>query len=144
MTDGSERQKVWVELLDEALRTAGCDTGTLHVLDPQNGMLELRAHIGIPPEIAGIVAVIPVGKGMAGLAAERRQPVQTCNLQADSNRDIRPRAKSVPVQASVALPMIVNGELRGVLGVARNLSHEWTEAETASLMLLASDVGRRL
>jgi signal transduction protein with GAF and PtsI domain len=133
----------WSRLLDDALRAAGCNAGTLHVLDPDTGMLALRAHLGIPPEIAGIVAVVPLGKGMAGLAAERRQPVQTCNLQSDPSSDIRPKAKSVPVQASIALPMIVDGELRGVLGVAKHDAHEWTDAESQSLLELASNVARR-
>jgi L-methionine (R)-S-oxide reductase len=133
----------WSRLLDDALREAGCDTGTLHVLDPDTGMLALRAHTGIPPEIAGIVSVVPIGKGMAGLAAERREPVQTCNLQTDPSGDIRPRAKAVPVQASIALPMMVDGELRGVLGVAKREGHEWSAAKCGSLMQLASDIARR-
>ena len=89
------------------------------MLDDSDGQLKLAAHVGLPDHVAAIVAVVPVGKGMAGLAAQRLEPVQTCNLQTDTTGDIRPGAKAVPVQASIAVPMIVDGRLRGVLGFAK-------------------------
>lgn len=132
------------QILQQALATHGCTTGTLHVLDAVDGHLKLAAQTGLPAQVAAIVAVVPVGKGMAGLAAERREPVQTCNLQSDTTGDIRPGAKAVPVQASVAVPMIVDGELRGVLGFARSDYHEWTAEELTALAATATASARRL
>ncbi len=132
------------EILSAALAAHACSTGTLHVLDPGDGQLKLAAHIGLPPHVADIVAVVPVGKGMAGLAAERREPVQTCNLQTDTTGDIRPGAKAVPVQASVAVPMIVDGRLHGVLGFAKSGYHEWSPTELAALAATAADVAQHL
>lgn len=106
--------------------------------------MTLRSHMGLPPQVADIVAKVPIGKGMAGLAAERREPVQTCNLQQDKTGDIRPGAKAVPVQASIAVPMLVDGELRGVLGVAKGEEHQWTEEEIKALLVTASDIARQL
>jgi L-methionine (R)-S-oxide reductase len=131
-------------LLDTALAAHDCQTGTLHLLDPATGLLTLAAHIGLPAHVAAIVATVPVGKGMAGLAAERGEPVQTCNLQTDATGDVRPGAKAVPVQASVAVPMWLDGRLRGVLGFARADFHEWSEAELTAMRATASDVARRL
>ena len=132
------------QLLLQALAAHGCTTGTLHIVDPADGHLKLAAHIGLPPQVAAIVAVVPVGKGMAGLAAQRREPVQTCNLQTDTTGDIRPGAKAVPVQASIAVPMIVDGQLRGVLGFARADYHEWSADELAALADTAADTARHL
>lgn len=131
-------------LLEASLSRHDCQTGTLHLLDAATGTLTLAAQTGLPPHVAEIVATVPVGKGMAGLAAERREPVQTCNLQTDTTGDIRPGAKAVPVQASVAVPMIVEGQLRGVLGFAKAAYHEWTEEELAALAATAAEAGATL
>jgi len=131
-------------LLHDALAAHGCSTGTLHLIDQTDGQLKLAAHVGLPPHVATIVAVVPVGKGMAGLAAERREPVQTCNLQTDTTGDIRPGAKAVPVQASIAVPMIVDGQLRGVLGFAKPEYHEWSANELTALAATATATARQL
>lgn len=132
------------QLLQDALAAHGCTTGTLHQLDPADGQLKLVAQTGLPPHVADIVAVVPVGKGMAGLAAQRLEPVQTCNLQTDTTGDIRPGAKAVPVQASIAVPMIVDGSLRGVLGFARADYHEWSADELAALAATAAATAQKL
>jgi L-methionine (R)-S-oxide reductase len=131
-------------LLRSALAAHDCQTGTLHTLDHATGLLMLAAHVGLPPQVAAIVATVPLGKGMAGLAAERREPVQTCNLQTDTTGDIRPGAKAVPVQASVAVPMVLDGRVCGVLGFAKTEYHEWSEAELAALRAAATEVAREL
>ena len=130
--------------LHAALRHHDCQTGTLHLLDPADGQLKLAAQIGLPPHVVQIVTIVPVGKGMAGLAAERLEPVQTCNLQTDATGDIRPGAKAVPVQASIAVPMLIDGALHGVLGLAKADYHEWTEEERAALALTATTAARQL
>jgi len=85
---------------------------------------------------------IPIGKGMAGLAAERREPVQMCNLQTDTSGDAKPGAKLTQMKGSIAVPMIVNDELVGVLGVAKPEEYEFTENEIAELTSIAADIGK--
>jgi signal transduction protein with GAF and PtsI domain len=50
----------------------------------------------------------------------------------------------VPVQASIAVPMLMNGALHGVLGLAKAEYHEWTEEERGALALTASAVAHQL
>ncbi len=133
-----------LSLLTAALQAQDCQTGTLHLLEPGTTVMKLAAQVGLPPHVAQIVAEVPVGKGMAGLAAERRKPVQTCNLQTDTTGDIRPGARDVPVQASIAVPILLDGELRGVVGFARGTCHDWTEAEIATLEAAAAELGRKI
>ena len=50
------------------------------------GLLHLEAHAGgIPAHLLPVIQRIPVGKGIAGLAVERQEPVDMCNLQTDSS-----------------------------------------------------------
>ena len=66
----------WNELLVEILAAFDCTTGTIHTLDKTTNLLNLKASQGIPEFLLPKVAVIPVGKGMAGIAAERREAVR--------------------------------------------------------------------
>lgn len=128
-------------VLDESIRAFGCQAGTVHWLDAQSGMLKLTAHRNIPPPIVQIVSTVPVGKGIAGLAAQNREPVSLCNLQTDTSGQARPAAKTTGMEGSVAVPMLVAGELRGVLGVAKAEAHDWTDAEKSLLLAIAAKLG---
>lgn len=125
----------WDALLDELLRHFDCVVATLHVLGG-DGLLQLTADRGLPPPVRAKVASVPIGKGMAGIAAERREPVQVCNLQTDDSGVVRPGAKLTQMQGSIALPMLLDDELRGVLGVAKPAAYEFSAAETALLMTI--------
>jgi signal transduction protein with GAF and PtsI domain len=128
-------------VLDESIRAFGCQAGTVHWLDAQDGMLKLAAHRNLPPPIAQIVATVPVGKGIAGLAAQNREPVSLCNLQTDTSGQARPAAKTTGMEGSIAVPMLVAGELRGVIGVAMAGAHDWTDAEKSLLLAIAAKLG---
>ena len=113
----------------------------MHWLDLQSGLLTLAAHLNIPPQITEIIGTVPVGKGIAGLAAQKREPISICNLQTDESGQARPAAKSTGMEGSLAVPMLVEGELRGVLGVAKAQEHDWTAEEKSLLLAYASAMG---
>jgi GAF domain-containing protein len=132
------------DVLGLVLRHFACAVGTIHRLDPASGLLKLCVQRGIPATILDRVGVIPIGKGMAGIAAERRQPVQVCNLQTDASGVAKPGAKETHMEGSIAVPMLVGEELRGVLGVAKPVAYDFTEAETALLSQIATRIGQHL
>jgi hypothetical protein len=106
--------------------------GTIHLRD--SGDLALKAAVNIPPKVAEIVRTIPKGKGMAGLAWERNEPVHTCNLKDDTSGDVRPGAKAVDANAAVAIPIhATDGGIRGVVGIAYMGERDITENELAGL-----------
>jgi signal transduction protein with GAF and PtsI domain len=128
-------------VLAAAMTHFGCQAGTVHAM--REGVLRLVAHEGIPPQIAQIVETVPVGKGIAGLAAERRAPVSLCNLQTDTSGQARPAAKTTGMEGSLAVPMLANGELRGVFGIAKATAYDWPEAETALVLEIAARLGEK-
>jgi signal transduction protein with GAF and PtsI domain len=134
-----------LQVLDLVLAHFNCVTGTIHGLDLKSGLLVLLAQRGIPEIIMDKVSRIPVGKGMAGIAAERKQPVQVCNLQTDASGVAKPGAKETRMEGSVAVPMLVDATiLRGVLGVAKPVAYEFSAAELESLSAIASLIGKHL
>ena len=129
------------EVLAATVAHFGCQAGTVHVL--RDGMLRLTASEGIPPQVVAIVETVPVGKGIAGLAAERREAVMMCNLQTDASGQARPGAKATGMEGSLAVPMLIGGELRGVLGIAKATAYDWSAEETALLLSVAAQLGAR-
>lgn len=118
----------------------GCQAGTVHLL--RDGVLKLAAHHNIPPPVVQIIETVSIGKGIAGLAAERREPITICNLQTDDSGQVRPGAKATGMEGSVAVPMLVDGELRGVLGIAKAEAYDWSAAETALVLTIAARLAR--
>jgi len=93
--------------------------------------------------VIAIVAHVPHGKGMAGVAQVKKHPVQTCNLQTDETGNIKPGAKAVDAQAAVALPVLDDkGALRAVVGIAWSTEREIGSTEEQALMKLAAALPR--
>lgn len=145
LVQGGNEPANLLQVLDLVLTHFGCSTGTIHGLDPKSGLLVLLAHRGIPEVIMDKVSRIPIGKGMAGLAAQRKEAVQVCNLQTDTSGQAKPGAKETKMEGSIATPMLVDKTiLRGVLGVAKPVAYEFTAAEQALLLQLGELIGRSL
>lgn len=129
----------WDAVLAELLRHFDCVVGTVHVLG-SDGALHLAADRGLPPPVRDKVAVVPIGKGMAGIAAERKEPVQVCNLQSDDSGVVRPGARLTQMEGSIAAPMLDGDRLAGVVGVAKPVPYEFTAEQSALLMSIGAQL----
>ncbi len=132
--------------LESALKTIldhfGCQAGTYHTASGQ--LLTLAASHQIPQPVIALIEKVPVGKGIAGLAAERRTPITICNLQTDDSGQARPAAKNTGMEGSLAVPAIrTDGSLAGVLGIAKAQSYDWSELETAEVSMAATILAMR-
>jgi len=129
------------ESLERILRDLGCQTGTLHRTGA-DGQLELVAEVGVPDFLLPKVARIPFGKGIAGCAAERKAPVQICNLQTDTSGIARPEARATGVNGSLAVPVLSDGgRVLGVIGIGKAVPHDFSAEETARLEAEARRLG---
>jgi GAF domain-containing protein len=123
--------------LDRALSAIlghfGAQIGTIHVLEA-DGMLHLRAHTaGLPEPVLAATRVIPIGKGIAGLAVQRKEPVNLCNLQTDTSGAARPGARATGAGGSICVPILRGDHAVGALGIATVAEREFTADEIASL-----------
>ena len=134
----------WSQFLDNVVAAFDCTTGTLHRYDPVDKHLKLVASRRIPEVLMPVIQSIPVGKGIAGAAAERRAPVEICNLQTDTSGVAKPGAKQTQVQGSLAVPVLDGDRLCGTLGIGKMVPYDFTEEEKNRLMKLASDVSQTL
>jgi putative methionine-R-sulfoxide reductase with GAF domain len=130
----------WPEFLTQTIAAFGCTTGTLHRLDPADRHLKLVAHLGIPEALMPIIQSIPIGKGIAGVAAERQEPVEMCNLQTDTSGVARTGAKQTHVQGTLAVPVLDGNRLCGTLGIGKLVPYDFTAEEKDRLMQTASSI----
>lgn len=111
----------------------GAVTATLHRASEDGNRLELVAALGLPEPVLAKTRQIPVGKGMAGICAERREPVTVCNLQTDASGVAKPGAKLTGVEGAIAWPVLQGSSLRGTLGVGKAAAHDYDDDERALL-----------
>jgi L-methionine (R)-S-oxide reductase len=134
----SERIDQW---LQSFIAAQGAQSGTVHLND--NGTLKLAAAVNIPEKVREIVATVPNGKGMAGLALQNGTPIHTCNLKEDTSGSVKPGAKAVDAQAAVAIPVRdENGSICAVVGIAFREEKDWTDEELQHLTSVASGLAR--
>lgn len=130
----------WQQVLSEIVSSFDCTTGTIHFLENNTTLLKLKAHQGIPEFLLPKLSEIPIGKGMAGICAERRKPVEMCNLQTDESGVARPAAKETKVEGSIVVPMLLDKTLYGTLGVAKPVSYDFTEDEVNDLLRIGAEI----
>jgi hypothetical protein len=121
------------DVLETIMRRFPADTGTIH--RREGDLLLLEAEIGLPPPVIEIVRRVPIGKGMAGLAAERNEPVSSCNIQVDTTGDVRSGARQTGVNGAIVVPIRdAAGAVRGTLGIGVHREYEYDAAEIARLL----------
>ncbi|EMA53172.1 GAF sensor protein [Halococcus salifodinae DSM 8989] len=127
------------DALQNVVAEFGCTSGTLHRKDEDG--LQLVASVGIPDSVLSRIETIPVGKGMAGLAAERMEPVDVCNLQTDDSGVAEDGARATGMEGSLAAPIIgEDGTLEGTIGVGKPEQYEFTAEERQGLMSIGKQI----
>jgi len=122
------------QALDLTVAHFQADSGTIHILEP-DGVLHLKAASkSLPEPVLALVRRVPVGKGMAGLAVERAEPVSACNIQTDSSGSVQPGAKATGIEGALVVPIFEGDKVRGALGIGNRTARTFTDAETALLL----------
>ena len=120
------------QALRQTMAEFGCQTGTLH--RAEGAWLHLVAMAGVPEFLFEKISLIPFGKGIAGVAAETKAPVELCNLQQDLGGVAKEDARKTGVSGSLAVPILSDdGMVLGTLGVGKTEPYEFSEAEKARL-----------
>ncbi|HVP47066.1 MAG TPA: GAF domain-containing protein [Bryobacteraceae bacterium] len=128
------------DVLHRTMEHFRADTGTIHLL-ASDGVLHLQAaSAGIPEPVLQAVQLVPIGKGMAGLAVQRKEPVSVCNLQTDNSGNARPGARATGMEGALVVPILSGDRAVGALGIANRAPRTFTQEETALLI----DVGRAI
>jgi L-methionine (R)-S-oxide reductase len=134
----------WSQILNEILESFSCQTGTIH-RSADNANLNLIYQIGVPDFLIDKISLIPFGKGIAGFAAQTREPVELCNLQQDLGSIAKADARLTGVAGSLAVPIFSTDGQRviGTLGIGKHETYSFTENEKSALADCAREIGKR-
>jgi hypothetical protein len=130
------RPEVAVWLAEFVVRNGGF-VGSVHLTEPaeREGEIVLVAAHNLPPSVQNGTATIPFGKGMAGTAAERREPVAISDFQADTTGVAVPGGRAAQSRGSLTLPVHTpddDAKLVAVVGLGFTEPREFTEDELAA------------
>jgi L-methionine (R)-S-oxide reductase len=118
--------------LKKVLEEFDCQTGTLH--RAEGNELHLVGQIGVPEFLMEKIRLIPFGKGIAGVAAETKEPVELCNLQLDLGGVAKEDARKTGVSGSLAVPILAqSGEVLGTIGVGKLTPYDFSMEEKGRL-----------
>jgi L-methionine (R)-S-oxide reductase len=132
----------WQSKLSSILADFGCQTGTLHRTEADGKTLGLVVQIGVPENLWEKITSIPFGKGIAGAAAESKEPVELCTLQEDLGGVARVDARKTGVAGSLAVPVFsaATGEVAGTLGIGKFAPYQFSDAEKERLKEHAREI----
>ncbi|HEX6020928.1 MAG TPA: GAF domain-containing SpoIIE family protein phosphatase, partial [Solirubrobacter sp.] len=123
------------ELLERMTEILRSDTAAFLLLDPDSNELVVRATKGIEEEIDRGVR-IPLGRGFAGRVASEKRAIV---VEEVSDADIvNPVLRERGIRSLLGVPLLVEGDVLGVLHVGTLTPREFS-AEDAELLQLAGD-----
>jgi signal transduction histidine kinase len=123
-------------ILREAIRLTGASSGSAVLINPTNGFLEIQASEGLPMGAAELK--LRVGEGITGSVARTGQPARVGDVAADRRYVmVHPGVKS-----ELAVPLEVQGEVRGVLNVDSDRKDAFSGGDQELLQALAIEAAR--
>ena len=126
-----DQQEALNLILREAVRLMRATSGSVVLINPTTGCLEIQAAQGLPPEATQLQ--LRVGEGITGWVARTGKPARV----GDVTRDPRYVAVRPGVRSELAVPLAAQGELRGVLNVDADRPDAFSAADQELLEELA-------
>jgi len=122
-------------LLERTRQILEVDTCAILLLDDDTNELVARAALGLEEEVEQGVRV-PVGGGFAGRIAAEKRPVILDDV--DHAHVLNPLLREKGIKSMLGVPLVVEGEVRGVLHVG-SLVHRAFQQDEVELLQLVAD-----
>ena len=120
-------------LLERTREILDVDTCAILLLDEETNELVARAALGIEEEVEQGVRV-PVGGGFAGRIAAEKRPVILDDV--DHAHVLNPLLREKGIKSMLGVPLVVEGEVQGVLHVGSLAPRAFSEDEVELLQLV--------
>lgn len=123
-------------ILREAIQLMRASSGSVILLNPTNGFLEIHASQGLPAQATQLK--LRVGEGITGWVARTGTPARVGDVKTDP-RYIMVRRN---VRSELAVPLEVQGEIRGVLNVDSDHADAFNVSDQELLEALAIEASK--
>ncbi|MDB6029982.1 MAG: sensor signal transduction histidine kinase, partial [Verrucomicrobiales bacterium] len=123
-------------VIREAVRLMGATSGSVVLVNPTNGFLEIQAAQGLPANASQLK--LRVGEGLTGWVARTGKAARVGNVRADT-RYIMVKEN---ICSEMAVPLEVNSEVRGVLNVDSDKPDAFSPADQELFEAFSSQASR--
>jgi signal transduction histidine kinase len=123
-------------ILDQAVHVMRATSGSVVLINPTSGLLEIHASMGLPTNAADVK--LRLGEGITGWVALKGAPARS----GDVEQDPRYFELGHHVRSELAVPLVVNGSVRGVLNVDSNRRDAFSAGDQELLEALALSASR--
>ncbi|MCB2155789.1 GAF domain-containing protein [bacterium] len=132
-----DRRKVLKAVLKEVVRITGATSGSIAMLDVRQGILNIETAINIPRQTWKRLK-LQLGVGVTGWVAYTGKPLRIDDVRRDSHYvAIRP-----DVRSELAVPLILEDDLIGVINVDSTRKAAFTEDDERMLVSVANQSAR--
>ncbi|MCH2378427.1 MAG: GAF domain-containing protein [Pedosphaera sp.] len=118
-------------LVQESVQLVGASSGSLALVNPTSGLLEIEAAVGLPEAASSLT--LRLGEGITGWVVQHGLPLRIGDVAAD-DRYITARAD---VRSELAVPVNMDDEVRAVLNVDSERADAFSETDQLLLEELA-------
>ncbi|HET7626316.1 MAG TPA: GAF domain-containing protein [Verrucomicrobiae bacterium] len=123
-------------IASEAVRVMRASSGSVVLINPTTGFLEIQATQGLPENAAALK--LRVGEGITGWVARTGKAARVGEVF----RDPRYIGLRENIQSELAVPLEVNGEIRGVLNVDSERKNAFSAEDQDLLEALAEQAAK--
>ncbi len=123
-------------IVGEAVRVMRATSGSIALLNPTTQLLEIQSARGIPAGAARLR--LRLGEGITGWVARTGRPARVGDVRSDR----RYVALRPDVRSELAVPLEVDGEIRGILNVDSDRVDAFTAADQELLGELAAQAAK--
>lgn len=131
-------QRILRLVLREAVRITRATSGSLILINPSTGLLDIEAAVGLSKQAQQLK--LRLGQGVTGWVAQRGQPLRVPDVNAEPR--YVPARKSV--RSELAVPLEIEGHVMGVLNVDSDRVNAFGTADEELLVALAQHSARVL
>ncbi|HZT97826.1 MAG TPA: ATP-binding protein [Chloroflexota bacterium] len=132
-----ELEELLPDLLEKVSEILAVDTVAILLREGRSKWLRARAAKGVEEEVEQNVR-IPIGRGFAGTIAERRGPVILDNVE--HSMVLNPILREKGIKSLLGVPLLINGEVIGVLHVGTLTPRAFSEDDAHFLQAVADQV----
>ncbi|MFZ2641348.1 MAG: GAF domain-containing protein [Verrucomicrobiia bacterium] len=125
-------------VLREAVRVTKADSGSVVLLNPETGQLDIEDSFGLGPK--AMLLKLRLGEGITGWVAEHGQPLRVGDVTCER----RYVAVREGVRSELAVPLEFEGQVQGVINVDCDRPDAFNAADEELLLAMAAQAARVL
>jgi signal transduction histidine kinase len=125
--------------LDNVLELMNGDTGGILLLDDKTNTLSYRVYRGLSEEFVQSISGLKLGEGIAGIAAQRGEPIYVDNISKDP-RITRSIVIDEGLRGFASVPLISKNKVLGVMTIASHTLRRFTPQDVQLLSSISNQI----